>query len=98
MTLDLLLREIGFSTAILKRKPHHLLVQVTNRCNMTCSFCTFPQNAVAASEELTLDDFRRLASELTGLGRFLISIEGGEPFVRLDLVDIVRELSKDHLT
>ncbi len=98
MTLDLLRREIGFSTAILKRKPHHLLVQVTNRCNMTCAFCTFPQNAVAPSEELTLDEFRKLATELTGLGRFLISIEGGEPFVRPDLIDIVRELSRNHLT
>jgi MoaA/NifB/PqqE/SkfB family radical SAM enzyme len=65
---------------------------------MACTFCTFPQNSIAASEELSLPDFRRLATELSGLGRFLISIEGGEPFVRPDLVDIVRALSLEHLT
>src|SRR5262249_47321939 len=38
------------------------------------------------------------ARELEGLGTCLVSIEGGEPFVRPDLVDIVRAFARDHLT
>ena len=86
--LQLLKRELSFSQSILLRRPCHVLLQVTNRCNMKCSFCTFPQNAVAPSLELTLQDFERIAGELSQLGTFLVSIEGGEPFARTDLIEI----------
>ncbi len=91
-------RDLGFATTILRRRPFHLLLQVTNRCNMKCDFCDFWPNGVAPREELSLDDFRRLEEELAAMGRFLISVEGGEPFVRPDLLEIVRILSVRHVT
>jgi MoaA/NifB/PqqE/SkfB family radical SAM enzyme len=75
-----------------------VLIQVTNRCNMKCSFCDFWPNPAPKGQELTVDEFARIAAELSELGTFLISIEGGEPFVRKDIVDIVRVLSRDHIT
>ena len=98
MSLAGLKRELGFASAIARRKPFSVLLQVTNRCNMRCTFCDFPLNAVSQGEELSLDDYRSLASQLCGLGRFLVSIEGGEPFARTDLIDIVRIFSQQHLT
>ena len=55
-------------------------------------------NGVAPEQELSLDDYRRIADELARIGSFLMSIEGGEPFVRRDLVDIVRIFSARHVT
>lgn len=90
-------RELGFARAILSGRPYNCLLQVTNRCNMKCSFCDFWPNGVVPQEELSLDEFRSLSSQLSEMGRFLVSIEGGEPFVRPDLVEIVRAFSGDHL-
>ena len=89
--------ELRFALGILGRRPFQCLVQVTNRCNMQCSFCDFWPNGVPSREELTVSDFRRLAAELAELGCFLVSLEGGEPFVRPDLTEIVRAFAQRHL-
>lgn len=91
-------KEMRFSWGLLRGKPFSVLIQITNRCNMRCSFCDFWPNGVPPAEELTLEDFKRLSAELAELGTFLISIEGGEPMVRPDLVEIVRALAEHHLT
>jgi MoaA/NifB/PqqE/SkfB family radical SAM enzyme len=90
-------RELGFARTVAARRPFNLLLQVTNRCNMTCSFCDFWPNGAAPEEELSLDELRRLAAELFSLGRAIVSIEGGEPCVRQDLVEIVRAFGAVHL-
>jgi MoaA/NifB/PqqE/SkfB family radical SAM enzyme len=87
----------GFAASIALRRPFQCLVQVTNRCNMKCSFCDFWPNGVPSSQELTVDDYRRVATGMARVGRFLVSIEGGEPFVRRDLIDIVRVFAERHV-
>ena len=57
-------RELGFARAIFAGRPYNLLLQVTNRCNMKCSFCDFWPNGVAPQEELSLDEFRSLSAQL----------------------------------
>jgi MoaA/NifB/PqqE/SkfB family radical SAM enzyme len=90
-------RQMGFAANLLRRRPFQCLLQVTNRCNMKCSFCDFWPNGALPHEELTIDEFRRLAGQLSNLGRFLVSIEGGEPFVRPDLTAIVGAFADDHI-
>lgn len=97
MTWNELRKEVGFAASVLGRRPFDVLVQVTNRCNMKCSFCDFWPNGATPQDELSVDEFSRLAAELASLGTCLVSIEGGEPFVRPDLVDIVRAFGRDHL-
>src|SRR5581483_2316645 len=97
MVLQQLKRELGFALTVLRRRPFQCFLQLTNRCNMRCGFCDFWPNGVPPSEELTLDDFRRLEDQLAQLGHFLISLEGGEPFLRPDLIDIVRVFARRHV-
>jgi MoaA/NifB/PqqE/SkfB family radical SAM enzyme len=91
-------KDARFVWGVLRRRPFNCLVQVTNRCNMKCSFCDFWPNPASKQQELTVDEYERLGRELAELGTFLISIEGGEPFVRRDLLEIVRVLSRHHVT
>jgi len=90
-------RELAFAAGVLRRRVVQCLVQVTNRCNMQCTFCDFWPNGVPASEELSAAEWRGVAVQLARLGRCVVSIEGGEPFVRPDLVEIVRAFAADHL-
>ncbi len=97
MKLAVVKKDLSFALGITLRKPFQVLIQVTNRCNMKCSFCDFWPNVAKKSEELTARDYRRLADELAELGCFLVSIEGGEPLVRKDLEEIVAAFAPKHI-
>lgn len=97
-TLKTVSQDLSFAKGILEKRPFDVLLQVTNRCNMKCSFCDFWPNPAPKGQELTLAEFSRIADELRELGTFLISIEGGEPFARKDIASVVRVLSRDHIT
>jgi MoaA/NifB/PqqE/SkfB family radical SAM enzyme len=90
-------KDLAFTAGILRRRPFQLLVQVTNRCNMQCTFCEFWSNPAPRGDELTVQDYARVAREAAALGCFLVSVEGGEPLLRPDLVEIVRAFGRDHL-
>ena len=91
-----MLRDARFGLGVLLNRPFNVLLQVTNRCNMKCSFCDFWPNT-ARDQELTLAHYKRFASELGQLGTFLVSIEGGEPLIRPDLVEIVAAFGRHHI-
>jgi MoaA/NifB/PqqE/SkfB family radical SAM enzyme len=90
-------RDLRFAIGVLRRRPFQVLLQVTNRCNMQCSFCDFWPNGVSPGEELTVAEFDAIERQLSSLGTFLVSIEGGEPLVRPDLVPIVRTFARRHI-
>jgi MoaA/NifB/PqqE/SkfB family radical SAM enzyme len=97
MGLATMIRDLRFAWGIFQERPFQVFLQVTNRCNMRCAFCDFWPNGAHPSQELTLDDYRRLEQGLSELGTFLVSLEGGEPFLRPDLLDIIRIFAARHL-
>jgi len=70
--------------------------QVTYRCNFRCHFCQYWRGAAGATEELTLGEFAQGARNLAQGGAIIISLGGGEPLLRPDIVDIVHELARYH--
>ena len=90
-------KDAAFAAAVARRQPFSALVQVTNRCNLRCSFCDFWRNPAPPRDELTVAEYERVAEELAEHGRFLVSIEGGEPLLRDDLPGIVRAFARKHL-
>lgn len=88
-------KEASLAKSIALRRPFNVLAQVTNRCNLTCSFCDFWPHG-APKDELTLDEYAGLSEQLAGIGSFVVSIEGGEPMVRADLVPIVQTFARWH--
>lgn len=71
-------------------RPQKLRLAVTSRCNARCSMCNAWQKPLG--KEISLDDYRRTFNESAGfLSRIKhVSLTGGEPTLRDDLVDIVR--------
>lgn len=63
-------------------------VIVTYRCNARCSMCNRYKCPSSPEEELTLETIKKLPK------MYFTNITGGEPFIRTDLKDIVRELYK----
>jgi MoaA/NifB/PqqE/SkfB family radical SAM enzyme len=77
-------------------RPMHCIVQVSNRCNLTCGFCSFWENPARREDELTAGDFRVIAGKLAGAGSLVVSIEGGEPLLRPDITEIVAAFARHH--
>ena len=71
-----------------KRKKLNGTVIVTYRCNARCNMCNRYKKPSKPEEEITIDTIKKLPR------MYFTNITGGEPFIREDLPDIVRELYK----
>lgn len=78
--------------------PLFLYLELTKRCNLKCQFCDMwrikyhdPKNL---SRELSLSEIISLIDEAKGMGTILINLGGGEPLLRPDIVEIVKEIKK----
>lgn len=63
-------------------------VIVTYRCNARCNMCNRYKAPSRADEEISIDTIKKLPP------MYFTNITGGEPFIRTDLKEIVRELYK----
>lgn len=76
-----------------------LRVSVTDRCNFRCPYC-LPREMfgeahhfVPRQEILTFEEIARVALVMRGLGMRKIRLTGGEPLLRQELPELVRQLS-----
>ncbi len=63
-------------------------VIVTYRCNAQCNMCNRYKAPSRPEDEITLETIRKLPP------MYFTNVTGGEPFIRTDLPDIIRELRK----
>ncbi|MBI5966445.1 MAG: radical SAM protein [Deltaproteobacteria bacterium] len=66
--------------------PFLLVLSPTMRCNLSCYGCYASQ--YDKGEELDTGEIHRLLNEAREMGIHFITISGGEPFIREDLLDI----------
>ncbi len=78
------------------RLINYVRLAVTDRCNLRCFYC-MPEEGikyVARQELLTYEEMTRLMKLLVGMGIEKIRITGGEPFVRKDMMQFLRSISR----
>lgn len=84
---------------LLGRYPRDLRISVTDRCNFRCAYCmpaeVFGRDYafLPRSQILRFEEIVRLAGIFVRLGVEKLRITGGEPTVRRDLPDLVRQLA-----
>jgi radical SAM protein with 4Fe4S-binding SPASM domain len=72
-------------------------IEITSRCNLNCRHCyiNLPAgDSVAADQELSTGEIRRIRDEAIALGAFWVLLSGGEPLLRKDFFDIYLGLKK----
>ena len=72
----------------MKEKKLNGTVIVTYRCNARCNMCNRYKAPSKPEEEISIETIKKLPK------MYFTNITGGEPFIREDLPDIVRELYK----
>lgn len=72
----------------MKKRTLYGSIIITYRCNARCNMCACFKDPSKPEDEITLDDIKKLPEMA------FTNITGGEPFIRKDIVEIVRELYK----
>jgi GTP 3',8-cyclase len=78
-----------------QRPINYMRVAVTDRCNLRCIYC-MPEEGVASmphSDILKYEELLTVIQAGAELGITRVRITGGEPLVRLGIVDFIRMLS-----
>ncbi len=69
--------------------PFLVMLNITNRCNLKCTYC-FSKFYERGKEELNIKQIFSLINELASMGAQRIAISGGEPLLRDDLSQIIK--------
>ncbi|MEN1784348.1 MAG: GTP 3',8-cyclase MoaA [Bacteroidota bacterium] len=77
------------------RRINYLRLAVTDRCNLRCNYCMPAEGINFAKKEqlLSTDELKMVSEWLVSWGITKIRLTGGEPFVRKDLMELIRHLS-----
>ncbi len=76
------------------RPINYLRLAVTDRCNLRCFYC-MPEEGIhylPKKELLTFEEIERLVTLMASMGISKIRLTGGEPFVRTDLMQLIRKI------
>jgi len=76
------------------RPINYLRLAVTDRCNLRCFYC-MPEEGIRympKKDLLTFEEIHRLISLLASMGITKVRLTGGEPFVRNDLMKLIRNI------
>jgi PqqA peptide cyclase len=72
-------------------RPYTLVAELTYRCPLRCLYCSNPVQLAAVGRELDTTTWVRVLREADALGVLEVNLSGGEPALRDDLEEIVRE-------
>ena len=84
---------------LIREHPLQLISwEATRQCNLRCVHCGSPAEEVDLGAELTADEvvaaFEQIAADFDMSQFRHVNVTGGEPFVRRDLLDILRRISR----
>ncbi|MCL5073355.1 MAG: radical SAM protein [Actinobacteria bacterium] len=78
------------------RKIDYLRLSVTDRCNLRCTYC-MPADGITLidrKEILTFKEILKAVGILSEMGIRKIRITGGEPLVRIGVIDLIKQIKK----
>lgn len=77
-----------------QRKIEYVRISLTDRCNLRCRYC-MPEEGVEKlrhEDILRFDEIIRIVWALASLGVRKVRLTGGEPLIRRNIVELVREI------
>src|SRR5438132_10721746 len=78
------------------RRIKSLRISITDKCNFRCTYCMPAEGLpwLKKAEILSYEEIERLTRVAVSIGIEQVRLTGGEPLVRRDVPDLVRQLRK----
>lgn len=86
-------KKLSVLYSFLFKKYLYADILITERCNLKCHMCDYWKRK--PTKEMEYNDYVTVADKLKKLGVKFVSITGGEPLLKKDIIDIIKLLSKD---
>jgi len=76
----------------------YLRISITDSCNLRCAYCMPKEGIIPTSQKdlLSFEEIIRICQVMVEDGLKKVKITGGEPLVRNDAVELIREIKKIH--
>ncbi len=85
------------SKILKKNIPLRIDLNVTNRCNLRCSYCYIDFEDFKRKKDLTTQQIKEIIKGLHSHGMFSIRLMGGEPLLRDDTGEILDFIRSKHI-
>ncbi|MBW6485877.1 MAG: SynChlorMet cassette radical SAM/SPASM protein ScmE [Syntrophobacterales bacterium] len=79
------------------KTPRSVDIEITNGCNLRCTYCSHFSAPGDVGRDMPLDDWRRFFSELKRCAVMNVTLSGGEPFYRQDLQAIIASIVENRM-
>ena len=79
--------------------PRNIMFEVTHRCNLRCKMCGYYGEAGVAPncrDEMSIVEIEKILDNICDFSPF-VTITGGEPFIRKDMIDILELFNERNL-
>ncbi len=82
------MKSLVMAKAFRKNAPLTVIFNITDKCNLKCSYC-YASYYQRQNNELSFDQVVRILDDLKSMGCKRVSFGGGEPLIRADIGDII---------
>ncbi|MFA7232070.1 MAG: radical SAM protein, partial [Victivallaceae bacterium] len=72
-----------------KNTPEGLDINITNRCNLRCSYCSHFSSGGDTNTDLSTEEWLMFFRELKDCAVKDVTLAGGEPLIREDLRELI---------
>ncbi len=79
------------------KTPRSFDLAITNHCNLRCKYCSHFTSAGDVSQDLTTEEWLQFFEELNRCAVMNVTLEGGEPFCREDLRDLIHGIVSNRM-
>ncbi|WP_300344800.1 GTP 3',8-cyclase MoaA [Fusobacterium sp.] len=79
------------------RDINYLRISLTDNCNLRCIYCTPEKLSQKKEEKLLFEDLQKIIRVAKDIGIKKIRLTGGEPLLRKDLCEIIKEIKKSEI-
>jgi SynChlorMet cassette radical SAM/SPASM protein ScmE len=79
------------------RTPKGVDLEITNRCNLRCTYCSHFESAGDVGQDLPAGEWLRFIEELGRCAVLEATLSGGEPFIREDLQEILAGIVRNRM-
>jgi len=81
----------------LMKTPRSLDLSITNRCNLRCTYCSHFSGAGDVGQDLPKEAWLEFFEELNRCAVMNVTLQGGEPFCRKDLPELVEGIVRNRM-
>ena len=81
----------------LMKTPKSMDLEITNRCNLRCGYCSHFSSAGDVDQDLTTAEWLQFFEELNRCAVMDVCLQGGEPFIREDFKTLVEGIVQNRM-